>query len=232
MGSSFLGSQLSGKFDGVAAGPAGDVLVGNVGEAAMTCDLAQCLWLNRCRTLPRLPPMTPDVPQEPIAPPAADTSADLLAQLAPDVLYAAEQDMWVRETDDGTVLIGATHLVAAHGQFMIFSPRPPGTVVAHDRSLGVMETAKTAVAVHAPLSGEIIEANQAVVDDVSLVARDPYGAGWLIRLRPTALADERSLLRDVGSYATWLGPRLAEKQAKPIDDEFATDLSIDPNHGY
>lgn len=147
-------------------------------------------------------------------------------------MYAAEQDMWVRDVGDGVVLIGATHLVAAHGQFMLFSPRPPGTVVTRDRSLGVMETAKTAVAVHAPLSGEIIEANQAVVDDVSLVARDPYGAGWLIRMRPTALADERALLQDADSYATWLAPRLAEKQAKPVDDDFAADLSIDPNHGY
>jgi glycine cleavage system H protein len=227
-----VGDQLSDKFGGAAASPAGEILVRKVGPTAVAGDAARRLWLNRRRTLPRLPPMTPDVPQESSAPPADDASEDLLAQLAPDVLYAAEQDMWVRESGDGTVLIGATHLVAAHGQFMIFSPRPPGTVVTHDRSLGVMETAKTAVAVHAPLSGEIVEANQAVVDDVSLVARDPYGAGWLVRLRPTALAEERALLQDVGSYATWLAPRLAQKQAKPVHDDFAADLTIDPNHGY
>lgn len=188
--------------------------------------------------------MTPDTPQEPglpqepaapqdaAAPPAEQSAADILAQLASDVLYAAEQDMWVRDVGDGVVLVGATHLVAAHGQFMLFSPRPPGTLVAIDRSLGVMETAKTAVAVHAPLSGEIIESNQAVVDDVSLVARDPYGAGWLVRMRPTALADERARLLEAGSYATWLAPRLASKQVKPLDDDFTVDLSIDPNHGY
>ncbi len=65
--------------------------------------------------------------------------------------------MWVRLEDDGLATVGATHLVAHHGQFMLFSPRPVGMKIARDRSLGVMETAKTAVAVHAPLSCEIVE---------------------------------------------------------------------------
>lgn len=81
----------------------------------------------------------------------------LLQQFPADRLYAAEQDMWVRIEPDGTAVIGATHLVVAHGQFMLFTPRPVGTEVARDRSLGVMETAKTAIAVHAPVSGRIIE---------------------------------------------------------------------------
>jgi glycine cleavage system H protein len=157
-----------------------------------------------------------------------------LALLSQSVLYAPEMDMWVREEADGSVTVGATHLVAAHGQFMLFTPRPEGTVVARDRSLGVMETAKTAVAIHAPLSGRIIEANAAVVDDVSLVERDPYGAGWLLRVAPTALDEERTTLQDPASYAAWLAPRLADKQAaKPIDDdEFGNDLIVDPHRGY
>ncbi len=124
-----------------------------------------------------------------------------LALLSQSVLYAPEMDMWVREEADGSVTVGATHLVAAHGQFMLFTPRPEGTVVARDRSLGVMETAKTAVAIHAPLSGRIIEANAAVVDDVSLVERDPYGAGWLLRVAPTALDEERTTLQDPADVA-------------------------------
>jgi glycine cleavage system H protein len=157
-----------------------------------------------------------------------------LALLSQSVLYAPEMDMWVREEADGHVTVGATHLVAAHGQFMLFTPRPHGTVVARDRSLGVMETAKTAVAMHAPLSGRIVEANPAVVDDVSLVERDPYGAGWLFRLAPTALDAERATLQDPAAYAAWLEPRLAEKQqARPIDnDEFGDDLIVDPHRGY
>jgi glycine cleavage system H protein len=156
-----------------------------------------------------------------------------LDRLPADLLYAADQDLWVRIEADGSARIGATHLVAAHGQFMLFTPRPVDTQIERDRSLGVMETAKTAVAIHAPLSGRIVEFNPAVVDDITLVARDPYGAGWLFRLAPSALEVERSLLQDGGSYAAWLAPRLAEKLAqKPIEDEFGEDLTVDPHRGY
>ena len=155
--------------------------------------------------------------------------------LPADLLFAPEQDMWVRVEGDGTVTVGATHVVAAHGQFMLFTPRAAGTEVERDRSLGVMETAKTAVAVHAPLSGRVVEVNDAVVADVSLVERDPYGAGWLVRLQPAALDDERGTLMAANDYAVWLAPRLAQKQADAVpldDDEFKEDLTVDPYRGY
>lgn len=167
---------------------------------------------------------------------ANDAGPDLrehLNRLAPDLLYAPEQDMWVRSEADGTVTVGATHLVALHGQFMLFTPRPPGTVVEFDRSLGVMETAKTAVAVHAPLAGTIVAVNQAVVEDVSLVERDPYGGGWLARLTPTDWESAQKALLPTAQYAQWVEPRLGEKLAKPVEvDEFAEDLTVDPHRGY
>jgi glycine cleavage system H protein len=161
----------------------------------------------------------------------ADASTqELLARLDRAVLYASEQDMWVRLEDDGLATIGATHLVAHHGQFMLFSPRPVGMKVGRDRSLGVMETAKTAVAVHAPLSCEIVEINPAVLADVSVIEREPYTAGWMFRVRPTALAEERAGLLDVETYAKWLAPRLAEKLAPPVDH--SGDFDIDPLRGW
>ena len=157
------------------------------------------------------------------------TTHELLEKLDRSVLYAPEQDMWVRLEDDGMATIGATHLVAHHGQFMLFSPRPVGAKIARDRSLGVMETAKTAVAVHAPLSCEIVEVNPAVLQDVTVIEREPYGAGWMFRVRPT-LAEERSTLLDADTYARWLAPRLAEKLKPPID--LSADLDIDPLRGW
>jgi glycine cleavage system H protein len=156
----------------------------------------------------------------------ADASTqELLARLDRSVLYAAEQDMWVRLEEGGMATIGATHLVAHHGQFMLFSPRPVGAKVARDRSLGVMETAKTAVAVHAPLSCEIVEINPAVLADVSVIEREPYAAGWMFRVRPTLLAEERAGLLDADAYALWLAPRLAEKLAPPIDLDRGLDVA-------
>lgn len=157
---------------------------------------------------------------------------NVLDRLAMDVLYAPQQDMWVRLEPDGTARIGATHLVAAHGQFMLFTPRPVGTEVAFDRSLGVMETAKTAVAVHAPLSCRIIEVNTSAVDNIHFVITDPYGAGWLLRVEPTGLEAERGALMDAATYRAWVEPRLSEKLAAPIDEFGDDDLKIDPHQGY
>lgn len=157
---------------------------------------------------------------------------NVLEGLASDVLYAPEQDMWVRFEADGSARVGATHLVSMHGQFMLFTPRPAGTVVDRDRSLGVMETAKTAIAIHAPLSCRVIEANSAAVDNIHLVITDPYGAGWLFRVEPVALDAERASLMDVAAYRTWVEPRLAEKLVNPIDEFDTDDFDIDPNRGY
>ncbi len=140
-------------------------------------------------------------------------SEDLASLLPPDLFYACEQDMWVRFEPDGSATIGTTHVVAAHGEFMIFTPRPDGTQVKRDHSLGVMETAKTAVAIHAPLSLRILAANAEVIDDVALIERDPYGAGWMFRVAPTAVTQERATLLDARAYAEWLAPRLAQKLA-------------------
>jgi len=150
-----------------------------------------------------------------------------LNALPSGLLYAAEQDMWVRLDADGTATTGATHLVAAHGQFMFFAPRPAGTRVARDRSLGVMETAKSAMAIHAPLSCEVLEANPAVAADATLITRAPYEQGWLFRLRPTALAEERAALLDAQAYRTWLASRL-DRFKPPIDDAQDAPPGFDP----
>lgn len=157
---------------------------------------------------------------------------NVLDALASDVLYAPEQDMWVRLEADGTVRVGATHLVALHGQFMMFTPRPVGTEIQRDRSMGVMETAKTAVAIHAPLSGRILEANSAVVDNIHLAITDPYGAGWLFKVQPTHPEGEIGSLMDAAAYRAWVEPRLAEKLAPPVDEFKTDDFDIDPNRGY
>ena len=157
---------------------------------------------------------------------------DPLAQLATDCLYAPEQDMWVRLDADGRARVGATHLVSSHGQFMLFTPRPAGSTIERDRSMGVMETGKTAVAIHAPLSCRIIESNSSAVDNIHLIITDPYGAGWLFSVEPTALDTERAMLMDVETYRAWLQPRLAEKLVPPIDDFYTEDFDIDTNRGY
>jgi hypothetical protein len=65
-----------------------------------------------------------------------------------------------------------------------------------------------------------------VLKDVTVIEREPYAAGWMFRVRPTLLAEERASLLDADAYMQWLAPRLAEKLAAPVDRR--DDFDIDP----
>ena len=95
-----------------------------------------------------------------------------------------------------------------------------------------METVKSAVAVHAPLSCRIVEVNTTAVDNIHFVITDPYGAGWLLRVEPTQLDAERGTLLDVAAYREWVEPRLGERMVAPREDFGEGDLKIDPHQGY
>lgn len=98
--------------------------------------------------------------------------------------YHAAHNVWLKRGDDGIVTLGATSFgVALAKEFMGFVPKPAGTQVEADRSVGAIELWKTMVSVRTPVAGTIVEGNRAAASDPSLINRDPYGAGWLVRLR-------------------------------------------------
>lgn len=109
--------------------------------------------------------------------------------------YLVEQDTWARHGDDGLVTVGLTSL-GAHisGDFIDFTAKPAGTQVDRDRSLGALEMSKVIRSARSPVSGTIVEANAAVRTKASLINTDPYGEGWLVKLRPSAWERESALL--------------------------------------
>ena len=154
--------------------------------------------------------------------------AEILAELPEDVLYSAEHDMWVRREGE-EVVVGANRFVVAHGQFMLFYPRPCEVPVMRDKSLGVMETAKTAVAIGCPVSCVIVAANEAVQNDIGVVIRDPYGAGWLYRLRPIAWDEDSMFLMSASEYREWLAQHSKERLREP-DPQHHEMPPIDPQN--
>ncbi|MCH7342422.1 glycine cleavage system protein H [Pelomonas sp. CA6] len=117
-------------------------------------------------------------------------------ELPEDLLYWVEDQTWARLLDDGSVLQGITALgLKASGEIYMCRPKAAGARLEQGRSMGVVELAKSIVSVRSPLSGEVLASNAALEEDPGLVHRDPYGAGWLLRLRPTDLAGERAALR-------------------------------------
>jgi glycine cleavage system H protein len=117
-----------------------------------------------------------------------------------DLLYDPEHDMWVRVVGD-EVLIGASSFgVFLAGGIIGFTAKPKGAEVALGRGLGTVECAKTVLAVHAPVSFVLLEANEAAEEHPAILNRDPYGAGWMVRGRTLAWEAERGRLVDAARY--------------------------------
>jgi glycine cleavage system H protein len=115
-----------------------------------------------------------------------------------DLLYHPEHD-WAR-IDGDEALLGITWYAAdALGELVHYEPPDEGATVAKDQSYGEIESVKAVSDLISPLSGEVLEVNAKVVDAPETVNDDPYGDGWLIRIR---LSDpsERDQLLDVASY--------------------------------
>ena len=115
-----------------------------------------------------------------------------------DLLYHAEHD-WARIDGDEAVLGVTWFAVDALGELVHYEPPAVGSSVTKDGSYGEVESVKAVSDLIAPLSGEVLEVNQAVVDAPETVNEDPYGNGWLIRIRLSDPGEASSLL-DLGAY--------------------------------
>ena len=115
-----------------------------------------------------------------------------------DLLYHPEHD-WARIDGDEAVLGITWFAQDALGELVHFEAPEAGVTVAKDEAYGEVESVKAVSDVIAPLSGEILEVNARVVDEPELVNQDPYGEGWLIRIRVADDGELASLL-DAGSY--------------------------------
>ena len=110
-------------------------------------------------------------------------------------LYLIVHQVWARMDADGLVTQGITALgVRLSGEVYMCRPKGVGLEVEQGRSMGVVELAKSIVSVKSPLSGEVVEVNARLRDQPELVHRDPYGEGWLLRLRPSNFPAERAAL--------------------------------------
>ena len=123
--------------------------------------------------------------------PAAESYPD-------ELLYHREHD-WARIDGDEAVLGITWYAQDALGELVHYEPPDVGAAVAKDASYGEVESVKAVSDLISPLSGEVVEVNQKVVDAPETVNEDPYGDGWLIRIR-MANAGETEDLLDAAAY--------------------------------
>jgi glycine cleavage system H protein len=115
-----------------------------------------------------------------------------------DLKYHKEHD-WARIEGDDAVLGITWFAQDALGELVHYEPPNEGDTVAKDSPYGEVESVKAVSDVIAPLSGEIVDVNQKVVGEPETVNADPYGEGWLVRIRLTDPSEVDALL-DVEAY--------------------------------
>jgi glycine cleavage system H protein len=120
----------------------------------------------------------------------------------PSDLHYTEQHEWVR--DDGDVVtIGITHFAQDQLGDVVYVDLPsPGTEVEKDQPLGEVESTKSVSDLYAPLTGVVVERNDELDERPELVNSEPYGAGWMVTIRPTDRSQLDGLLDAAGYAAT------------------------------
>ena len=111
---------------------------------------------------------------------------------------------WVREERDGVITMGITfHAQDALGDIVFFEAPPTDVAVDRGDEFCVVESVKAVSDVYAPLSGTIVEVNEAVIDNPELINENPYGDGWLVKIETIDPAEIDDLM-DADSYLAFL----------------------------
>lgn len=100
-----------------------------------------------------------------------------------DLKYTREHE-WIRDNGDGTATIGVTDFAQGElGDIVFVELETPGFEFEEDDEFGTIEAVKTVSELYAPVSGEIVETNDQLEAEPELVNDDPYGAGWMIKIK-------------------------------------------------
>jgi glycine cleavage system H protein len=123
-----------------------------------------------------------------------------MSKIPADLRYTKSHE-WLRSLPDGSIEIGISdHAQAALGD-MVFAEVPEaGRKLAAGDACAVVESVKAASDVYSPVGGEVLAGNDLLATQPELINQDPYGQGWILRLRPTTGAGGAELL-DATAYA-------------------------------
>ncbi len=135
--------------------------------------------------------------------------------LPDELLYDVENNIWYRENPDGTVTLGMTAVAAAMaGQLVAFTAKKAGRKVESGKSCATVESGKWVGPAKIAFNAEVTEVNDVLVGDPKLANSDPYGEGWMVKVKPADWAAAKAALTPGADVA---GPY----EAKMTADNFA-----------
>jgi len=113
----------------------------------------------------------------------------------PENLKYTEEHEWIKDNGDGTVTIGITDFAQGElGDIVFVELEPDGSEFGKDEVFGTVEAVKTVSELFCPVAGEIAEVNEELEDEPELVNTDPYGKGWMVKLKVSDTSELDDLL--------------------------------------
>ncbi len=114
-------------------------------------------------------------------------------EIPEDLLYDVDNNIWARVEDDGTVTVGLTsYACALAGQIVSYTPKKVGKKVKKGKSCATVESGKWVGPAKSPVGGEVVAINDAVAANPGLINQDPYGEGWLVKIKPDNLDEDKA----------------------------------------
>ena len=135
--------------------------------------------------------------------------------LPDELLYDVENNIWYRENADGTVTLGMTAVAAAMaGQLVAFTAKKVGRSVQSGKSCATVESGKWVGPAKIAFDAEVVEVNDALVGNPKVANAEPYGEGWMVKVKPADWTAAKAGLTPGSAVA---GPY----EAKMTADNFA-----------
>jgi glycine cleavage system H protein len=126
-------------------------------------------------------------------------------------LYYTKEHEWLK-VEDGKCRVGVTDYAQKSLHEVVYVDLPNvGKALTQSASLGTVESVKAVSEVYSPVSGEVIERNDKLVESPELVNQDPYGAGWIVIVKPSHLQEELKSLFNAQAYANFLQEVIKKK---------------------
>jgi glycine cleavage system H protein len=122
----------------------------------------------------------------------------------PDDLRFTKEHEWIR-VESGRCKVGVTDYAQKSLHEVVYVDLPQvGKLLKQTESFGTVESVKAVSELYSPVSGEIVERNEKLVQSPELVNQDPYGAGWIVIVKPSRLEDDMKPLLTAQSYVDYL----------------------------
>jgi glycine cleavage system H protein len=125
-----------------------------------------------------------------------------MSNIPADLKYATSHE-WIRAEGDGVYVVGITeHAQGLLGDMVFVETPEVGDSLAQADECGVVESVKAASDIYAPISGEVLEVNEELEDTPEAINNDPYGDGWIYKIKADDVSELDSLLNAEGYLAS------------------------------